>query len=85
MTGVVIHKRDGSSEEFDRFKLFNSLVGATVKPQQAEEVTAEIESWLLHSPLPTMTVGKIKEKVIELLTPLNPQAAALYEEFDRPK
>lgn len=81
-----VQKNTGRTEEFDRDKIFNSIVGATATPAEAEVVTKHIEEWLESlSDRDTVTTVEIKAKVAEMLKNLDPAAAKLYIEFDREK
>jgi len=82
---VKVQKKDGSLEDFDRNKVFNGVVKSGATPQQAEEVTKQVEAWL-----PSAAVGgvinsmAIRSKVLEVLRALNPVAAGAFEAYKKP-
>jgi len=82
---VKIQKKDGRLEDFDRNKIINGVVKSGATSEQAEEVARQVETWL-----PTSAVNgvvrsmAIRNKVLEMLRGLNPQAAATFETYKKP-
>ncbi|OGM23147.1 hypothetical protein A2961_02075 [Candidatus Woesebacteria bacterium RIFCSPLOWO2_01_FULL_39_21] len=83
MEKKMVVKRDGTNEEFDRNKVFNSIVGATGTPEEAEKITSGIESWVNNSMEPIKTLD-IRSRVAAALKGTNPTAAQLYETYEKP-
>lgn len=75
-----VKKKDGSLQDFDRNKVFNSVMRAGGTREEAEKVASEVESWL-----PSVAVNgevdsqTIRAKVIEVLKVVNPTVAGDYE------
>jgi len=79
-----VQKKDGQLEDFDRNHVFQSVVKAGGTNEEAEKITAEVEAWLpgavVAGVIPTQA---IREKVLELLRPLNPVVAGDFEVFKK--
>ncbi len=85
MSNIKVMKRVLVLEDFRRDKIKASIAKAGVTDEQAETITVKIEEWV-----PTVAVdgvvnsSNIRMKVLELLRPINPDAAAnfgLYQKF----
>lgn len=80
-----VQKKDGRLEDFDRNKVLNGLVKSGATSEEAEGITGQIETWL-----PTVAVDdviktrEIRDKVLELLREVNPQAADAFESYQKP-
>ena len=79
---MQIQKKDGQLEEFDRNKLKQSILASGADENEAESVTAQVETWA-----PSMAINNavhsqvIRAKVIELLKTANSTATKTYEEY----
>jgi len=77
-----VQKRDGRLEDFDRNKVVGGVLKAGGSNDDAEKVTAAIETWL-----PTAAInGVVKAedlgaKGLEVLRTVNPAAAAAFEAY----
>ena len=86
---ILVIKRDGSRQAFDRNKLINSMVRAFDKRQVAsadlERIATEIEQSLQNSLEREVSTDKIGEMVMERIKPLDEVAyirfASVYRRF----
>lgn len=76
---MQVKKRDGRLEDFDRNKLKNSFIAAGVADEQAEGLTAEVETWATATAQEDVIESQaIWEKVVEILESTAPEVAASY-------
>lgn len=80
MENLMVEKRKGETEPFSRSKVLTSVSNAGAAPEQADQVATGVETWA-QTVGGTVKAADIRAKVVELLTPLNPQAAAAYENY----
>lgn len=86
---VIVIKRDGSRQAFDRNKILNSMVRAFDKRQVAVEdldrITTEIEQTIQNTLDREVSTDKIGEMVMERIKPLDEVAyirfASVYRRF----
>ena len=86
---IIVVKRDGSRQAFDRNKILNGMVRACEKRQvpfaTLEKVTTEIEQNIQNSLEREVTADKIGDMVMERLKPLDEVAyirfASVYRRF----
>ena len=86
---IIVVKRDGSRQAFDRNKILNGMVRACEKRQvpfaELERVTTEIEQTIQNSLEREVTADKIGEMVMERIKPLDEVAyirfASVYLRF----
>ena len=86
---IIVVKRDGSRQAFDRNKILNGMVRACEKRAvpfaTLEKVTTEIEQTIQNSLEREVTADKIGEMVMERLKPLDEVAyirfASVYRRF----
>ena len=86
---IIVVKRDGTRQAFDRNKILNGMVRACEKRQvpfaELERVTTEIEQTIQNSLEREVTADKIGEMVMERLKPLDEVAyirfASVYRRF----
>ena len=86
---IIVVKRDGSRQAFDRNKILNGMVRACEKRKvpfaALEKVTTEIEQTIQNSLEREVTADKIGEMVMERLKPLDEVAyirfASVYRRF----
>ena len=86
---VIVVKRDGSNQSFDRNKILNSMVRAFDKRQvdmaDLDRITTEIEQTIQNSLEREVTTDKIGEMVLERIRPLDEVAyirfASVYRRF----
>ena len=83
---IVVVKKDGSKELFDRTKLLGGILKATQKrPVDAEQIVAEIEAEIQNALKQEVTSGELGEMVMEKLKAVDEVAyvrfASVYREF----
>ncbi len=83
---VLVRKKDGTKELFDRSKLLAGLMKACQKrPVNAEQIAAEIETELQNSLCPEVTTEEIGELAMQKLKAADAVAyvrfASVYREF----
>lgn len=83
---VIVRKKDGTKELFDRTKLLSGLLKACQKRAvNAEAIAAEIETELQNSLRPEITTAEIGEMAMEKLKAVDAVAyvrfASVYREF----
>ena len=86
---IIVVKRDGSRQAFDRNKIMNSMVRAFDKRQvslaELERITTEIEQTIQNSLEREVTTDQIGEMVMERVKPLDEVAyirfASVYRRF----
>jgi len=86
MAELKIRKRDGRTQDFNRDKIVVSIAKAGGTTEQAEEIAVEVENWASNiSPDGIVTSRQIREKTLELLRLVNPEAAESFEEYYKAK
>ena len=86
---IIVLKRNGSRQNFDRNKIYNSMIRAydkrRVDTQILEKITTEIEQTLQNSLDREVSSDKIGEMVMERLKPIDEVAyirfASIYHRF----
>ena len=86
---IIVVKRDGSRQSFDRNKILNSMVRAFDKRQVAmadlDRITTEIEQTIQNTLDREVSTDKIGEMVMERIKPLDEVAyirfASVYRRF----
>jgi len=72
-------------EDFDRTKIVNGLVKSGASSEQAESVASQIEAWAQSAAVNGLIrSSEIKTKLLELLQPINPAAAAKFQAYQKP-
>ena len=86
---IIVVKKNGSRQPFDRNKIFNSMMRAfdkrKVSTEQLERITTEIEQTIQNTLDREVSTDKIGEMVMEHLKPLDQVAyirfASVYRKF----
>ena len=86
---IIVVKRDGSRQPFDRNKLLNSMVRAfdkrKVSLEELDRITTEIEQTIQNTLDREVSTDKLGEMVMERLKPLDQVAyirfASVYRKF----
>ena len=86
---IIVVKRDGTRQSFDRNKILNSMVRACDKRKvgltELEKITTEIEQTIQNSLDRDVSTDKLGEMVMERLKPLDEVAyirfASVYRQF----
>lgn len=85
MADLMVEKKNGQIEPFDRAKILSGLIKSGATPEQAETVTAQVENWV-----PTVAVNNtvkttdIRSKLLEFLRVVNPAVAGAFEAYQKP-
>lgn len=81
---IKVEKKDGRVEDYDRSKIVAGVVHAGGSPAEAEGIATQIEAWLQTktSPEPVKS-NDIRARVIDLLRPVNEEAAQSYETYKK--
>ncbi len=87
---IVVIKKDGTSQPFDRNKIFSGLIRACVKrnisTQTLEKIVNEIETEIKNKPSKEITSKEIGDLVLKHLKNLDKVAyvrfASVYKQFD---
>ena len=82
---IKIKKRDGSLEDFDQTKIARVVIAAGLTHEQGQRLAAEITNWAQTNSNSSITSLQIRDKVIEELQKLNPNAADLYTWYEKTK
>ena len=84
MSVLKVVKRDGIVEDWDRDRLLNSIANLGLSTEEAESLTSLIEVWCQRSANDYKIDSlRIREKVIEILCAIHPQAAKEFEYFKK--
>ena len=86
---IIVVKRDGSRQNFDRVKILNSMIRAFDKRKvdvtDLDKITTEIEQTIQNTLEREITTDKLGEMVMERLKPLDEVAyvrfASVYRQF----
>lgn len=82
---VKVQKKDGNTEDFDRNNVLNGVVKAGATPEQAEEVTKQVEAWMQGAAIGGIIKSfEVRNQVLEVLKKVNPTAAAAFEAYQKP-
>jgi len=78
---MLITKKDGTKEEFDKEKLKNSCLNAGIAPDVAENIANEIES-IIHE---NITTEEIRVLVLSRLRKTDPSCVQKWLDFEKNK
>ena len=78
---LKVEKKDGKMWDFERGKILTSITNAGADPEQAEQVTQEVENWARSGEADSVKTSDLRAKVLELLKTANPDAAKSYESY----
>lgn len=85
MADLMVEKKNGQVEPFDRSKILSGLVKSGATPEQAETITAQVENWSLTVAVNnTVKTSAVRSKVLEFLRGVNPNTAAAFEAYQKP-
>jgi|GEM_PF-6696306 len=82
---MLVEKRNGSTQEFDRAKLTQSLVSAGLSDEDAQTSAVEVEAWAVEKSAETGSVKSqaIRDKVIAVLGASHPEVADTYRDYTK--
>jgi len=78
---MKIKKRGGDLQDFDRMKIYHSVLAAGAFQEEANAIADQVQSWARGLEENTLSTMEIKEKIIELLGKSNPVAAQNYQNY----
>jgi 2-phosphoglycerate kinase len=79
-----VRKRDGQLEDFDRMKLYHSMVAAGLSEIEANGIADQVESWVMESE-EVVATEQIKQKVIDALEIKHPEVMEKYKAYKKPE
>lgn len=82
---IKVKKRDGSLEDFDQMKIARVVTAAGLTHEEGQQLAAKITDWARTYANSAITSLQIRDKVIEELQKLNPNAASLFTWYERTK
>ncbi|MBN1331857.1 hypothetical protein JW978_03160 [Candidatus Dojkabacteria bacterium] len=83
---LMVRKTDGTTEPFDRNKIKNGVMKAGATEEQAEDLTAQVETWAQEAAVDgVIATSEIRTKGLEILGQLNPEALESYKEYEAQK
>ncbi len=77
---VQVKKRDGRLEDFDRQKVYRSVVAAGLAEEKANNIANQIQLWVQQSES-IVSTGEIRKRVIGLLEAENLEVAENYKTY----
>ena len=80
-----VKKRDGSSETYEEDKIIRVVTTAGLAADKARDLGAAVTAWVNSLPDTHISSLKIRDKVLELLTAANANAADLYRWYETTK
>lgn len=83
LENIQVKKRDGSLENFDQAKIARVAVATGIDTGQGQQLAANVASWIESLGQPTVTSQQIRDKVVEELQKVNPNAARLYTWYEK--
>jgi hypothetical protein len=85
MNGLKVEKRDGQLEDFAFTKVVGSVLMAGATPEQAKDIAKQVAVWAGTAAVEgKVKTTDIRTKVLELLKPVNQEAANAYESYVKP-
>ena len=84
MADIKVRKKDGSLEDWSRYKLLTSISKAGVPSEKAEAITSDVEKWAQASAEDAIVdSSKIRGKIIEILREADSAAAENFETYKK--
>lgn len=81
---IKVQKKDGQLEDFSRSKVVESVIKSGATSEQAENITQKVEGWAQAAAVNGVVKSSdIRSKVLELLRPVNPEAAGKFEAYKK--
>ncbi|HUS59925.1 MAG TPA: ATP cone domain-containing protein [Nevskiaceae bacterium] len=82
MADIKVQKKDGTLQDFDRGKVNDGVVKAGASFDQAQSVATQVENWAQGAAVDgVIKSSDIRTKIVELLQPANPNAAAKFRAY----
>ena len=85
MPNLMVEKKDGQQEPFDKNKIVNGLLRSGAAEAEAQNLATQVETWAQTAAMNGAIKSlEIRAKVLELLHNTNPTAAAAFEGYQKP-
>ena len=80
-----VKKRDGSVESYEEIKIIRVVTSAGLPIDKAQTLSSSVSHWIQNTPEETVASLEIRDKVLELLTQIDQDAANLYKWYQKTK
>ena len=85
MPNLMVEKKDGQQEPFDKNKIVNGLLRSGAAEAEAQNLATQVETWVQTAAINGVIKSlEVRAKVLELLHNINPTAAAAFESYRKP-
>ena len=85
MPSLMVEKKNGQQEPFDRNKIINGLLKSGAAQPEAENIVSQVEAWAQTAAVNGVIRSfAIRAKVLEFLHNINPTAAQAFESYQKP-
>jgi 2-phosphoglycerate kinase len=79
---VQVRKRDGRLEDYNRQKLYQSVIAAGLSETEADSVADQITNWVQQSD-EVVSTQQIRDRVIQFLEINNPEVSEKYKSYKK--
>ena len=80
---MKIKKREGDLQDFDRTKVYRSVLAAGASQEETNVITDQVQNWIESLNEEVISTETIKNKVIVLLEAQNPVVAQTYQNYKK--
>lgn len=85
MPNLMVEKKDGTQEPFDRNKIVNGLLKSGATDAEAQNLATQVETWAQGAAANGVVKSlAIRTKILELLRIANAIAAQAFETYRKP-
>lgn len=77
-----VRKKDNSLEDFNREKVYQSVLNAGLEEVEANKIASQIETWV-HQSDQVIPTALIRKRVIGLMETVDQQAAERYKSYQK--
>ncbi len=85
MPNLMVEKKNGQQEPFDKSKIINGLLKSATAEAEAQSIATQVESWAQTAAVNGVIKSlALRDKVLELLKIANPTAATAFENYRKP-
>lgn len=85
MTNIIVKKRDGTTQDFQRSKVYRSVLKAGGPEELAEDISTRIGKWAEQDPDKTVLSAEIRDQLLVHLDKENPEAARAFRNYEQQK
>ena len=78
-------KRDGSTEPYEESKIVRVVEAAGLTSDQAKELAGKATEWVNTLPEAAISSLRLRDKILELLTAVDPNVADFYRWYQKTK